>query len=347
MKIGILTFHWATNYGAVLQTYALQQYLVDKGNEVFIINYKPSNYDFSWMSFIHHPKSFIHLPKILMQNYREKSLNVFRKKYLNLTERYFSYEEVANHIRDFDILISGSDQILNPFFTVNGEKKETSTYFLNFPNTKSKKIGYSVSFGCVEYPSFAEDSAKKFIQSFDSISVREDSGITILKQLSCIKKVIVTPDPILLLGKKLFEKIPIKHSKCSQGYTCVYMLRRKYQYKVDNALLIDDFHKCYTMEEWVGAIANSRFLITNSYHGALVAILHHVPFIVDIDPKSEINMADRFYTILSRLDLQGRIVNSCIKIPDIDSIDWNLVDEKLNTFIKSGESFLNSIYDEY
>lgn len=55
MKIGIMTFHWATNYGAVLQAYCLQEYLREQGHDVEIINYKPMQYDFSWKKYLGTP----------------------------------------------------------------------------------------------------------------------------------------------------------------------------------------------------------------------------------------------------------------------------------------------------
>ena len=73
-----------------------------------------------------------------------------------------------------------------------------------------KKIGFSVSFGCVDYPSDAKNVASTYIQSFDKIGVREDSGLHILSQLKYEGKSFVTPDPTVLMGDMLFENITIK-----------------------------------------------------------------------------------------------------------------------------------------
>lgn len=84
MKIGILTFHWATNYGAILQAYALQNYLKDRGHNVEIINYKPLFYDYSIRKFLLYPRflfSFlVRFKQVCKEIKKESRLNIFRKK---------------------------------------------------------------------------------------------------------------------------------------------------------------------------------------------------------------------------------------------------------------------------
>ena len=87
MKIGILTFHWATNYGAVLQCYALQTYLESLGHEVTIINYKPKQYDFSLWRFFRY-RQFLHPQTFVQTQIKEKPLIPFRNKYLKLSQPF-------------------------------------------------------------------------------------------------------------------------------------------------------------------------------------------------------------------------------------------------------------------
>ena len=121
MKIGILTFHWATNYGAVLQCYALQQTLAEMGHDVEVINYKPQRYDFSWKKYFRHPSSIRYIKRDYIQHRKEKLLVQFRQEYLNLTQRYYANSDLDKISSYYDIVISGSDQILNPYFTNSGE----------------------------------------------------------------------------------------------------------------------------------------------------------------------------------------------------------------------------------
>lgn len=341
MKIGILTFHWATNYGAVLQAYALQDYLISDGHEVQVINYKPKRYDISLRNIIKHPLSVLQCRKLFVNYLKEKKLQVFRDKYMHLTKRFFNQEEVASIVGEYDVLISGSDQILNPFFTMKGEGCNTSTYFLYFPNTFCQKIGYAVSFGCMDYPSDARRIAEIYIQSFDKLGVREDSGLNILTQLKYGKNAVSTPDPTILKGISLFSKIDIKDYSCLNDYICVYMIRRNLKVSLENSIIIDDVHNSYSMEEWLGLIRCSKVLVTNSYHGMIMALLFHVPFVVDIETNNGVGMNDRFYTLLSRVDLLHRIANGNLtELIQDREINWNKVDDCLSAYRSIGELFL-------
>lgn len=337
MKIGILTFHWATNYGAVLQTYALQSYLLQKGHEVEVINYKPNVYDWSLIRYIKKPR----LLKNFLRDYRlhlkDKRIDAFREKFLHLTKRYNSTDEVISANLSFDVLISGSDQVLNPRFTLLGEGSPTSIYYLPFCE-HSKRIGYAISFGCVEYPEEAKQFATRWINNFDSIGVREDSGCSILTALDYKGRVDVVPDPTVLLGKDLFRTIIAEVPASSNKY-CVYMLRRRITLPIPDVIYIDEASRLYTMEEWICTIASSKGLITNSYHGMIMALLNHVPFVVQLEKGHHSGMNDRFRTLLSRIGLLSRINNEealCISILESE-INWEMVDKRLMDFRKNGE----------
>ena len=183
MRIGILTFHWATNYGAVLQAFCLQEYLREQGHKVDIINYKPKRFDLTLTQFIKNPRRLRYLRKELIAKRKESLLAPFREKYLNQTKRYYSTKEIQSANMDYDLLISGSDQILNPSFTICGESIPTSAYYLSFGPKTAKRIGYAVSFGCVQYPEQATIYASEWINNFDAIGTRENTGFNILQQL--------------------------------------------------------------------------------------------------------------------------------------------------------------------
>lgn len=340
MKIGILTFHWATNYGAILQAYALQEYLRSAGHSVDIIDYKPVNYEFSWLNFIRHPRSLFGIKKILIGEAKEQKLGVFRNKYLNLTKRYGSEKELDELSAAYDILISGSDQILNPSFTVGGEGHPTSAYYLKFASRHTKKIGYAVSFGCTDYPDSAKRFASEWIQNFDKIGVREQSGLSILNALSFDKEKTLVPDPTILYGEQLFENLNIKKPR-QDNYICVYMLRKKVVIDSNNVVYMDETHKPVSMEEWLGFIKYSDGLITNSYHGMIMAILFHVPFAVVLERDTHLGMNDRFNTILTQLNLTSRqVINgNGLKLLN-DKIDWNFIGELLSEYRETGISFL-------
>lgn len=343
MKIGILTFHWATNYGAILQAFCLQEFLCEQGHEVEIINYKPKRYDFSWIQYLKSPRRLKNLRKDLISRKKETLLVSFRKKYLNQTKRYYSTEELQKANLDYDLFISGSDQVLNPFYTAKGEGKPTSAYYLSFAPKDARRIGYAVSFGCVQYPEQAALYASEWIQDFDAIGTRENTGLNILHQLGFNGQSSVVPDPTILYGRKLYEALGVSVPIDKQPYICVYMLRR--EIRLDGHVkYIDETKLPINMHEWLSTISSAKGLITNSYHGMIMAILAHVPFVVLLETGKAGGMNDRFSTLLSKLGLNERICITEEKAREIlpNPINWAETEECIVEYKAIGSNFSNS-----
>lgn len=339
MKIGILTFHWATNYGAVLQCYALQEYLKDQGHIVEIINYKPLKYDFRF-KYLRRPWLIKNLHKDLIAKKKEKKLMLFRDKMLAQTKRYYSSNELYKINFNYDMVISGSDQVLNPSFTLHGEDHPTSVYYLE-PFHKSKCIGYAISFGCNEYPVDALSYSKQWIHNFDRIGIRENSGFSVLEQMGYKGYSKIVPDPTILLGTRLFRDIKMEYPN-KTNYLCVYMLRKHIDLDREDIIYVDDNNNPLSMEQWIGIIQKSKGLITNSYHGMIIAILNHVPFVALADAN---HMNNRFETLLSKINMTDNMVSDISDYKSIldRHIDWSNVDNKLAEYRKEGEDLLNCI----
>ena len=350
MKIGIITFHWASNYGALLQSYALQQFFINNGHDAEIINYKPHKYDFNYKYYITHPWKIKELFKVdLPLKAIEKKIASFRDSKLRQTKRFYSYEELVQANFDYDVYVSGSDQILNPSFTLFGEGKPTSAYYLGFAPENMCRIGYAVSFGCTEYPEPAKQHAIQWIKNFDHIGVRENSGLNILNSLHSTVPVAVVPDPTLLLGKDIFNDCNLHEDKSNGEYYYVHVLRsRNLDFKdIDTTKCIEgEKLGALSIPSWLNYIYNSKALITNSYHAMIMAILMHRKFVVIMESGFFSGMNDRFYTLLSRLGLENRIVaNNADAIRDVigSEIDWTDVDNKIKEFRAVGETFLAEI----
>lgn len=344
MKIGILTFHWATNYGAILQAYALQEYLKGLGHEVNIVNYKPKQFDFSLINVLYHPRKVLHLGNYLRERRKELSLQQWRMKYLRMTCRYYRSDDMGEDAIKYDLLISGSDQILNAYFTTQGENgNPTSAYYLAFASNRVKRIGYAVSFGCTQYPDYAKTTARGWINSFDALSVREMTGLSVLDDLQYRGRKSIVPDPTILLGRKLFDYIGVEVAERKEDYTCVYMLRREIQLE-GNIQYIDERHNPLSMEEWLKSITSAGRLVTNSYHGMIMALLAHVPFVALLEKGVEGGMNDRFATLLGQLGLTDRMITEEKEIEIVMSypIDFNQVDKALEKYKQLGVDFLTS-----
>lgn len=337
MKIGILTFHWATNYGAVLQCYALQKYLCGQGHEVEVINYKPRKFDF-WWKYLKRPWLLFNLSVDLRARRKEVRLDGFRRRYLNLSKRYYSSRELYEISNDYEVVISGSDQILNPSFTLAGEDKPTSAYYLD-AFSKSYCVGYAVSFGCDVYPQKSLVYARRWINCLKKIGIREQSGLEVLSQMEYCGEKKLVPDPTILMGKDLFSGVVSFPHQYEKNYLCVYVLRKHIEVAETNVLYIDDYNNPFSLEDWLGAIVQSKGLITNSYHGMIVAILNRIPFVVIAD---SINMNGRFQTLLSQVELLNRMIdnvndyNGVMEMP----IDWERTEYLLHRYRKIGTDFL-------
>ena len=357
-KVGIMTFHWASNHGAILQAYALQTYLTKKLScDVKIINYCPRNHEKKFMNCIKilHPSITIRNIKELI---KEKKLIDFRNEYLFLTKRYYSQNELINENFDFDVLICGSDQIWNPYFTSFGEGCPTYAYYLNFGKENCSRIAYSVSFGCENYPKHVMSLTKKYKENFDYLSVREDSGINILNEEGFVN-VVKTSDPTLLIDREDYEKLipyDLFSKKENNAKVICYVLRKqnKKTQKIINQLIntlscnkmIKSIENT-SMSDWLSSIRNAEFFITNSFHGVMMSLIFHTDFFVVLESGNRAGMNDRLITILDIVGLTNRIIDSRDSKKIVESIkktdiDWDYVDKKLSDFSFSSKKFLNN-----
>lgn len=350
MKIGILTFHWATNYGAVLQCYALQSYLESKGHNVKVINYKPRLYDDNLYSFIRFCK-FMNIPEYLSERKKEAALMSFRKSNLHQTERIYSCNEIGKIADQYDIIISGSDQVVNPSFLQSGEGKGilTPAYFLGFP-FNGKRIGYALSFGCITYPDTLISVAKMYLNDFDIVTVRENTGIAIVESMGR-DDAIVVPDPTLLMKPQFYHTLADYCSMLNPGrYIYSFFIRDI----TDRKQIINELFKSdivlwnnedgdYTIQGWLHKIKKSDFVITDSFHCVVMCLKFHKIFYVITEHEGNVGMNDRLYTLLDKLSLVHLIVHKdkINEINDSISIDWQMIDERI---IQDNE-IIDNIFD--
>lgn len=352
MKIGILTFHWATNYGAVLQCYALQSFLESKGHTVVVIDYKPKTYDDTLIHYLKY-RCFLHHKDYLREKKKEQSLKQFRESHLHLSNRVYECAKIGDLVQGLDMVISGSDQVLNPYFLLAGEgwRCPSSAYFLDFP-FKGKKIAYAVSFGCTQYPENAIKKASKLISVFDKVSVREVTGVNIVKAMGRNDAVIV-PDPTLLQMSKFYHQIALESNlKLPNSYLYSFFIRNiDYRKKSITSLNIEDIilwnedDNHYGLESWLSKIMHSKLVLTDSFHCMVICLKLHKPFVIVTDLEGKQGMNDRFYTILEELKMTNRIVHKS-KIDQVtsffkDYINWEDIDSVLSNKASIASAFFN------
>ena len=221
MKIGIITYHFAHNYGAVLQCYALQEYLKSNGHDVSIIDYRPRAitkfYDVVKLHVIktYNPKVIIvNLASAIFSGYtRANKFNKFINNKLQLS--------VNN--TEYDLIIYGSDQIWNTHINNNDK-----TYWGYNSYKTNKSITYSAS-GGIKLPD-NDEFIKNALNNFSSISVREEHLAIELSKYTA-KEIKTTLDPVFLLSQEEWFKISNRVKKRNHKYILLYNLTHDDQIK--------------------------------------------------------------------------------------------------------------------
>lgn len=361
MKIGIITMHSVVHHGSVLQAYATQLLLERFGHEVFIINYRYPNkwqVNHGMKPFIPSLKTKIARTFCLKAKYRgRKKIQHFMKSYYHLTREFVDYNDLKNNIPNFDVYLSGSDQIWNPRFTCGDPG-----YFFYFLPDNSNLMSFSSSLACKNLDKSTAYKYKCYLEKYKFISVRENQGAEIINDLIG-KKPSITLDPTLMIDSKQWYNF-VKKNSDKRKYIFLYILDyafnpkpyiyklTKYvsdKYNLDIICNIDipsEFkirHKvCKNMgiEDFLSLIYNSFIVITSSFHGVAFSLNFGKPLLAVV--KND-NKDDRLTSLLENLNLQNCIVP--INSP-MDSVYpfYNLEKEQSNLKIlqKDTYSFLNS-----
>ncbi|MBC8394254.1 MAG: polysaccharide pyruvyl transferase family protein, partial [Deltaproteobacteria bacterium] len=305
MKAGIFTFHYAYNYGAVLQCMALYRTLQRMGVDVDVINYVPpqfAEYEHSLLRGWGVKKGLLlkNTPKKIIQARYGKAMrrvfDQFRAEQIGFSSFCQTPDEIAEVVKAYDLLITGSDQVWHfaqkpPFFL------EWGVPFAG------KKISYAPCCGSLDQPEDRKALAGRWISDFDFISVRNTFSRELVKEVSGRDAEIVA-DPTLLVDLSDLARRPVelKHEK----YILMYMLGDEIQgghQKVLNSIkerfgklpvvaVVSSAHRprrfpwadqvLYTAgpAEWLYLVSHAEFVYTDSFHGALFSIKAEVPFCV-------------------------------------------------------------------
>jgi len=359
MKIGIITYHFATNYGAVLQAYALQTYLISNGHEVEFINYTPINNKTKLMS-----QKRLTLNKVIKKLNtlrRISKFNGFRKKLKIGSTSYNTIQDLENGSLKYDAIVCGSDQIWNPLYSFGNDFPHA--YFLNF-SYAGKKVSYAPSFGTTTLNNSNKKKVKNCLKDFHMNSVRERSSLTMLKEIE-IEPVYWVPDPTLLLKSSTYTDLLPTSNPQSLNYIFSYILHddkktaKKLIFRCQDTLSINDVYnvnagvvlnqkgvKTRTVNpiKWLDKIKCAKFVITNSYHASIFSIIFNVPFVFISQTGEKKGMNERAQSLLDRLGIRARIIDPShsenMSEVITQEINWDEVNNKLSEFKKEGEEFL-------
>lgn len=322
-NVAILNYHWEnTNYGAVLTSFALNNYINSLGFNTYNIDYKAN----------------FASDKQDGSNFEE-----FRKKHIPLTFKCETQEDLEQLNRYFGQFVLGSDQVLRWDFV----KRENGVYYFKFVNDENKKIAYAGSFGvpCWEGTKEATQVVGTLLSRFSHLSVRESSGVEILKNEFKMRSTHVL-DPVFLLEKVRWEKITSDFTPEKPVY---YIIKKSLQENL-GAKLGDftDIKYGLNVEDWIAAFKNAPFVITDSFHGVCFCLIFNKQFVCVVGDSPE---KERISSLFKMFDIpQSKMIVGAENFDPngkILPVDYSNFDDLLEKYKDISKKFLqDALYGE-
>lgn len=363
MKIGILTFHRATNYGAILQAYALVSYLNSLGHEVKIIDYKPKGMGQLYAT--------VSVPGIIKKTKRVV-LNILMLRTLNARkakrDMYWKYISKVlpmtdpvldeNGFPQLDAIFVGSDQVWSTCFTGGVDK----FYWGQFNRKGAKLMSYAGSAAEDMEGSFYSTNNASLLKTFDGISVREDELQKYLQQALPEKEIVKVLDPTLMAGVSYFDELIKDEKPLDKPYILVYqVIRSKDSEILLHAKRLSDKYGCDIVEikngklyttsngkttmsesfinptQFVSLYKHAKYVVTTSFHGTAFSLLFNRPFdVISVSPEVDSRAKD----LLEQIGL-GRRMIALPSSGDQDKINWIEVNKKLEDYRTPSRQFIN------
>tara|TARA_Y100000389_G_scaffold198190_1_gene234221 strand:- start:256 stop:1407 length:1152 start_codon:yes stop_codon:yes gene_type:complete len=370
IKIGVLSLPLNWNYGGILQQYALSEYLRKKNFTPILFSRRANRKSFFKLILVKTKWNIIKiLNKLNTLNFLPLiATESFKKKYLtNITKDFFSSEEISSFIKRNEInhFIVGSDQIWNV-----GATPSIHDSFLGFVDKDKNNVlaSYAPSFAHDDWKYSAKQTidSKMLLKNFSFISVRETSGVELISKHFEVNSIRVL-DPTFLLDLKDYHKLlenkninNYKNKKTIFSYIFENGVERTKiitkNAKKNNletisfcglnniSNLIKNNNMNYSVESWLYSLKNSSFVITDSFHGMVFAIIFKKNFYVLLNQR---NGTSRINSLLKDLGLESRIIDDLDQIQyDSSGIDWNSVEIRLEKLKLISMNFLDKFFDE-
>ncbi len=362
IKINIITCHEVYNYGASLQEHALLNYLSSLGHEAISLSYKPNYLDTNFNFFAIDSESKYNKPLLKyiyilakiperIHNLRRKyAFDSFSDKYIKSSQfQYKTNEELKNNFPIADAFICGSDQIWNSLVS-NGKDP---AFYLDFVPDNILKISYAASFATEEIDENIKPFVKQKISRLNYVSVRETSGVNIVKSIG-IDNVIQVLDPVFLLDKDYWvdtfvtkikdkyiliydfdsnpeiKKTALKIAK--QNNWKIYSVNKKVTYEDKN------FHKKGPIT-LLSLIHNAQLIISNSFHAVAFSLIFQKQFLVfNRDEKINTRMKDLLYLF----NLEKYIISKESDYELLENIDYDTISKSMEYHIAKSKLFLQN-----
>lgn len=352
MKIGILTYHNADNYGAVLQCYALQEILRSWGHEVCVIDYRNQPLEKGYIVYpysrrsvakdilnLHPQRAIKAINNVKMRALKRTLFESFREKYLNRTPR----TNGANLPQDLDGYIIGSDQM----WTLACTSGYDPVYFGEFKRPASSRlIGYAISSNADFVPVLSLNKIEERVNDFTCLAVREQKIAEIVKRLTG-REVPVVLDPTLLTDEETWKPL-INEKWASRNFVAVYrvdrcvdttqILRQAQEYASAHSFELVDAGSG-SVEDFVSIIKYAQCVFTSSFHAAVFASIFSTPLLCF---KLHDGSDDRFVAFLESIGEGCHLCEMTDKIESVPTFTKKLVNERLTIVRNSSIEYLKN-----
>lgn len=369
-KIGIVNRTNLKNFGSVLQVYALYNTVKTLGYDAEIVWQRGNlskNYDIRPNKIISIALKLLVNPNLLWSTIKSikeiKSIAIDVEKakkfdnfvITNFVQVLYTQREICKIAKSdkYDKFICGSDQI----WCTTTLYPDPMMYLQFSP--REKRIAYAPSLGRNYIPSYNKKVLKKYINSVPCLSVREEEGRQLIKELTG-RDALVVADPTLLMNSTEWDNLKID-IRTPENYVLCYFLDEPSE-KVKNAICnyADKYNKDiiilgklnnlpYPQDkihlpiagpgEFLTLVSKASMIITDSYHGMLFAINYHKKFWSVERAYNQYDQSSRQKTILSLLGLENRYMQNNFRFTDLD-IDYTNVQLKINNFVDLSINFL-------
>jgi len=373
MKIGILTYHKADNYGSVLQAYSLQTFLNEEMNfETELIDFVTSKQFDMYRNSIHRPFTLKNIAKTILNiciynRYRTSKINgfdEFRNSLFHLSNKQYNEMNYKIIGDDYDIIICGSDQIWNmDAYDFHG------AYLLeNINSNNLVKISYAASLGGYDSIRGNVDKCERLrsnLNNFNIISVREISGKRILDPI-LDKKIDILLDPVFLLDSCAWNRLVKDCSVIKDNYIFFYSIDyneaalnivKKISKKVNlKVIVMYTSNKTIRVKKYgfkiaqnkspsdfLNYIKNAKMVLTTSFHGTAFSIIYKSLFwVIRGVYDGKINEDDRMTMVLQSFELQERNIDSYSwKNKDLlEIVDYDISNKVISENLCNAQKFL-------
>ncbi|NEO57005.1 MAG: polysaccharide pyruvyl transferase family protein [Okeania sp. SIO3B5] len=362
-KVGIITFHHTSNYGATLQAYALWKYIDSLGYNVEIIDYRPLKAVWHYLKDIFpirrlsaSEKKFKINSFFIGQIIKSIKMRLFLKSKMKLSQKtFYQRSQLLSYDHQYNVAITGSDQT----WCINSIRDFDTSFFLDFINGENTcKISYAPSFGTTKNLGDNHTKIVSLLQDYKMISVRDSNGIKILNSLGVdhVKKVL---DPTFLIDYIDYTDL-LEQPKYKNKYILMYnhhgivntngkKLVKKLVEKQDleiislgnpTASMTDKNFVGISVPEWLGYFYNASYIITNSFHGVVFSIIFQKNF--SFIPYGNTNQ--KVMDLLETFDLKERLLDNQPDALDNQqkSINYATVNNRREDLVKYSQQYLQT-----